>query len=149
MTTWRFRQGRQTAVPVEAAQSRAAIPLLRRDGEAGVAHPEWSKDSSLQHRAQGCAVEARDQEPEQVGRVTVVEAGAWLVDQRQRRQARDPRVRRERVVDLRAERLRMRASDRAAMKVPIRQPGAMRQQIAERDRTRRLVGLIEWTIRVA
>ena len=43
--------------------------------------------------------------------------GAWLIDQRQRRQAGDPLVRRERVVDLRAERLRVGARDRAAMKV--------------------------------
>src|SRR4030095_16667111 len=75
--------------------------------------------------------------------------GAWLVNQWQPRQAGHPRVRRERVVDRRAERLRMGASDRASVKVAIRQPGAMRQQIAERDWTRRLVGLIEWTIRVA
>src|SRR5262249_20983990 len=53
---------------------------------------------------------------------------------------------RQRVVDLRPERLRMGASDRTAMKLAVGQAGAMREQIAERDRTRRLVGLIEWTI---
>src|SRR3954465_10182205 len=78
-----------------------------------------------------------------------MKAGAWMINQRQLRQACDPRVRSERVVDLRAERLRMGAPDRAAMKVAIRQTGAMRQQVAKRDRTRRLVGLIERTLRVA
>jgi hypothetical protein len=35
------------------------------------------------------------------------------------------------------------------MKVAIGQTGAMRQQIAERDRARRLVCLIEWTLWIA
>src|SRR5262249_27003901 len=143
MTTGRFRQRRQTTLMIETAQPRAAIPLLRRDGEAGVTHSEWRKDSSIQHCAQWGALEARDQEYQQVGCETVVKPSAPEVNQRQRRHAPHPRVWRERVVDLRAECLRMGASDRAGMKVAIGQTGAMRQQIAERDRTPRLVGLIE------
>src|SRR5215218_10164475 len=135
MTTRRSGQRRQTAVTIETTQPRRAIPLLRRDGEAGVAHLERSEDSSIQHSAQWCALEARDQESEQVRRVTVMKTGARMIDQRQRCQACDPLVWRERVVDLRAERLRMGAPDRAAMKVPVRQTGAVRQQVAKRGRT--------------
>src|SRR5512138_3765721 len=43
----------------------------------------------------------------------------------------------------------MGSSDGTAMKVAVRQTRAMREQIAEGDRTRCLVRLIEWTIRVA
>src|SRR4051812_50060156 len=124
MTTRYRRQRRQAALIIETTQPGAAIALLRRDAEPRVTHPERRKDAPVQHRAQRRTLEACDQEPEHVCRETVMKSGAWLIDQRQRRQARDPRVRRERVVDGRPERLRMGTSDRAAMKLAIRQTGA-------------------------
>ena len=81
--------------------------------------------------------------------MAVMKARAWMINQRQRRQARDPGIRRDRIVDRRAQSFRIGATDRAAMKIAIRQTGAMCQQIAKSDRTLRLLGLIEWGIRVA
>ena len=95
---------------------------------------ERSEDAAVQDRTQRCALEARNQESEQVGRDTVVEPSARLIDQWQCREARDPLVRRELVVDLRAERVSIGATDRTAMKVTVRQPGAMRQEIPKGDR---------------
>src|SRR5689334_19372628 len=111
------------------------MSLLRRDGEAGIAHAEWSQDPSRQHRAQWDALQSCDQKPKHVARETVVKPGAWLVDQRQRRETCEPLVWREWVVDLRAERFRMRVADRAGMKLAIGQTGTMGQQIAKGDRT--------------
>jgi hypothetical protein len=48
-------------------------------------------------------------------------------------------VRRERVVDLRAQCLGESAANRTAMKLAVRQPRSMGQQISERDRSPRLV----------
>src|SRR5262245_29731234 len=100
MTRWRLRQRDKAAFTVKTAQPRAAISLLRRNGEAGITHSEGNQDSSIQHGAQWGALEACDQESQQVGRETVVKPRAWMVDQRHRRQACNPRVGRQRVVDL-------------------------------------------------
>src|SRR3954469_523338 len=106
MTTRRGGQRRQTTFVVEAAQGGAASPLFAWHDEAGVAHPERREHPPRQHLAQRLAFGGRDQEPEKVGRAAVVEPGPGLIDQRQRREAFDPLVRRERVVDLLAEYLR-------------------------------------------
>src|SRR3954464_13892849 len=143
MTTRRGGQRRQTTVAVEAAQPGAAGPLLAGNDETGVAHPERREHAPGQHLAQRLAFEARDQEPEKVGRAAVVETSPGLIDQRQRREALDPLVRRERVVDLLAECLGARATDRAAMKLAVGQPRSMRQQIPEGDRSYRLVSGVE------
>src|SRR6476660_1280590 len=123
MTTRRFRQLRQTALSIEPAQPGAAMSLVRRDAETGVGHAKRTEDPSMQHCTQWCALESCDQKSEQVGRQTIMKRGARMVDQRQCRQACHPRVRGERVIDLRAERLRVGASDRTAMKVAIGQTG--------------------------
>src|SRR6188474_1625450 len=123
-------------------------PLAWND-EAGVAHPERRKDSLLKYRTQRLAFETRDQEAEQVGRNSVVETGAGLIYQRQRREPRDPLVGRERAVDLRAQCLGARATDRPTMKFAVREPRSMRQQIAKGDRSSRLVGGVEQPFRIA
>ena len=52
------------------------------------------------------------------------------------------------VVDLRAQRLRIGAADRAAMKLAIGQTRAMRQQISKADRTSGALGRVEWSFRI-
>src|SRR5262245_13218333 len=131
MTTGRGRERHQAPLIVEATQARAPVSLLTRHDESGVAHGEWSEDAPIQHRTELCAFKARDQESKQVGRHAVVKSGARLIDQRQPSETCNPLVRCECVVDLRTKRLRVCATDWAAMKVAIRETGAMRQQIAK------------------
>jgi hypothetical protein len=108
----------------------------------------WARKISTE-RSFGSALEACNEESEQIGRDAILKASAWLIDQRHGRQMRDPFVWREWAVDLSAECVRKDASDRPAMKLAVGQAGSMRQQIPKRDRALRVVGLIERTLRIA
>src|SRR5918999_2969557 len=146
MTTGRLWQRGQATLVIETTQRRAPITLRRRHRKPRVVHAERPEYPLLQHGAQGRAVESRQKKSEQVCRVAIVKAGTRLVDQRQRRQARDPLVRCEGIVDVGAERVRIRTTDRATLKIAVGQTGAVRQQIPERDRPCGVVTLIEWSV---
>src|SRR5690349_12655458 len=71
-----------------------------------------------------------------------------LIDQGQRPESCDPLIRMERVIDRRSKRLGVGSRNRAAMKLTIGEPRAVRQQIAECDRPLSRIALVERTVRV-
>src|SRR5690606_38142614 len=128
---------------VESAHSRTAVALRCRNSKSSVVHTEWTEHALLEHSAQRRSFDSREQESEQICRVAVVKTCTGLIDERQRRQSCNPFVGRERIVDLRTKSVRIRATDRAIMKVGVAQTGTVRQEIPERDCTRSVVAFIE------
>jgi hypothetical protein len=97
--------------------------LGARHHEAGVAHPEWAEDPALEHIAERRVFHACDEQPQEIGRVPVVERRAGLIDERQRREPSDPVVGRDLAVDVTSQRVGVRSGDRAgAWKVPYVMP---------------------------
>jgi len=61
LSTWRRAERGQTALSIETAQPRAAISLVRRDGETGVAHPERLEQPGAEELAEAHAGELFDE----------------------------------------------------------------------------------------
>jgi len=78
-----------------------------------------------------------------------VKAIPRLIDQGQGGESRDPGVGIEGVVNLATERFGVRTRDRAPMELAVRHARAVRQEIAERNRPRGRIGLVQRTIRMA
>ena len=119
------------------------MPGEARHGEAGIAHAERTADASLDHFAKRRPLDASEQHAEQIGGVAVVEGGAGMGDEWQRRERGNPFVWRERRIDVSPERLGMSGGNRTGPEVPIRESRAMRQQVAEGNRPRRRFRIVQ------
>lgn len=86
-----------------------------------------------QDLAERGALDARDEQTQQIGRISVVKRCAGLIEQRQLRKLRNPYIRREFAVDGATERVCVGAADRAPFAIRVREPGAMSEQIVKRD----------------
>src|SRR5262249_27026053 len=133
---------------VKTAKASAANPLLAGHHETRVAHAEGPEDAPIEDRTERNVLETGDEEPEQVGRVSVMKAVPRLIDQGQPGQSPDPVVGVEGVVDRAPEGFEVGAGDRAPMELAVRQARAVREEIAERDRPRRRIRPVQRTLRM-
>lgn len=125
------------------------MPLVARHREVGIGHAQQIEDPFPQDSPERLSLDPRQKEAEHVRRYAVVKCRSRLIDERQRGESGHPLVRRQCVLDGRPERRGVLRADGTAMELAVREPGAVREQIAERDRARRGNGVVDGPFRMA